>query len=105
MRRRPDLKWRVTAELPARMAGIQRDLLRSAIGVCKNGGVIVYSVCTFSHEETDDVVEACLAEGAVEAEDGPKWLMPHRIGQGRYRTGPLSEALDGFFLTRFRKVC
>ncbi|HEO70204.1 MAG TPA: 16S rRNA (cytosine(967)-C(5))-methyltransferase RsmB, partial [Candidatus Hydrogenedentes bacterium] len=96
--------WRVTAEAPARMASLQRDLLRSALALCKNGGVVVYSVCTFTPEETDEVVEACLAEGGVEAEDGPKWLNPHKIQQGRYRTSPLDGALDGFFLTRLRKV-
>jgi len=103
IRRRPDLKWRVTAETPARMAEIQRALLRSAMGLCKNGGVVVYSVCTFSPEETDAVVEACLADGGVRTEDGPPWLAKWKTNKGRYRTSPLDAGLDGFFLTRLRK--
>ncbi len=104
LRRRPDLKWRVGPELPAHMAVIQQALLRSAIELCKNGGVIVYSVCTFFQEETDEVVEACLAEGRVEPENGPDWLAPWNTQQGRYRTDPQNAGLDGFFLTRLRKV-
>lgn len=104
LRRRPDLKWRATPQLPARMAELQRALLRSAVALCKNGGVIVYSVCTFHREETDDVIEACMAEGRVEPEDGPAWLAPWRTHPGRYRTGPQDQGLDGFFLTRLRKV-
>jgi len=104
LRRRPDLKWRTTPDLPARIALTQRSLLRSAIEVCKNGGVIVYSVCTFSPEETDDVVEACLAERNVAPEDGQDWLSPWRISRGRYRTDPRQAGLDGFFLMRLRKA-
>ena len=105
LRRRPDLKWRATPDLPGRLSGLQQSLLRSAIGICKNGGVIVYSVCTFSPEETDDVIGACLGEGRVEPEDGPQWLTPWKTDQGRYRTDPQNGGWDGFFLMRLRKVC
>lgn len=103
LRRHPDLKWRMTAETIGRLAMVQRALLRSAITLCKNGGLVVYAVCTFSPEETIDVVNAALAEGAVEAEDGPAWLQPWRVTKGQYRTLPQDAALDGFFLMRFRK--
>ena len=104
LRRRPDLKWRITETAPARMAALQADLLRSAVQLCKNGGVVVYSVCTFTREETDGVRDACLAEGGVVAEDGPEWMSPWRTRPGTYRTDPLDGPLDGFYLTRLRKV-
>ncbi|MDQ1256569.1 MAG: rRNA (cytosine967-C5)-methyltransferase, partial [Candidatus Hydrogenedentes bacterium] len=104
LRRKPDLKWRVTPETPARMAALQGALLRSAVDLCKNGGVIVYSVCTFSPEETDAVVDACVAEGRVEPEDGPEWMSLWKTQKGRYRTSPQDAELDGFFLTRLRKA-
>jgi len=103
LRRHPDLKWRVTREMVNRLAATQRALLRSAVALCKNGGLVVYAVCTFSPEETIDVVNAALAEGAVEAEDGPAWLQSWRVTKGQYRTLPQDAAMDGFFLMRFRK--
>lgn len=104
IRHRPDLKWRAAPDLPARMGALQLRLLRSAVELCKNGGVIVYSVCTFSPEETDAVVKACLADGKVEPEDGQDWLKPWRISPGLYRTNPRQGGLDSFFLTRLRKA-
>jgi 16S rRNA (cytosine967-C5)-methyltransferase len=103
LRRNPDLKWRMQPEWPADLAETQRDLLRSAIRLCKNGGLIVYSVCTFSRAETDEVVQTILQEGGVVAEDGPDWLAPWRIRQGTYRVLPQEGGWDGFYFTRFRK--
>ena len=42
-RRHPELKYRMGPKAPRRLAKKQLTLLRSAIEVCKNGGVIVYS--------------------------------------------------------------
>ena len=103
MRRRPDLKWRVRPETPGRLAELQARLLRSAVELCKNDGVVVYSVCTFTPEETSSVVETCVKSLNVEFEDGPEWLAHWKTGPGQYRTTPLGGALDGFFLTRLRK--
>lgn len=104
LRRHPELKWRVRAEDPARLADEQRDLLRSAASLCKIQGVLVYSVCTFTPEETQGVVEPILGELPLEAEDGPAWLNPWKIAPGTYRVLPRKGPLDGYFLMRFRKV-
>lgn len=108
LRRRPDLKWRAEAALPAKMAAIQQALLRSALALCKNGGVVVYSVCTFTHEETDEVIDACLANGGAAPENGPGWMSPWQTQPGRFRTSLLPKSAHGvpwdeFFLTRLRK--
>ena len=103
LRRHHDLKWNSSPEAVARLAKIQADLLRSARRLCKNGGCIVYSVCTFTPEETEAVTWAVLDEGGLTPEDGPEWLHPWKTATGQYRTLPLEGALDGFFLMRFRK--
>ncbi|MBN2308724.1 MAG: RsmB/NOP family class I SAM-dependent RNA methyltransferase, partial [Candidatus Hydrogenedentes bacterium] len=105
LRRHPDLKWRVKREDPARLAETQRALLRSAVQLCKNAGVIVYSVCTLSSEETEGVVRSIVDEGAVVPEDGPEWLDQWKTETGKYRTRLDEGGLDGFFLTRLRKAC
>jgi 16S rRNA (cytosine967-C5)-methyltransferase len=58
LRRRPDARWRIDEEAPERMAALQRRLLRSAAGLVRPGGRIIYSVCTMTSVETVDVVAA-----------------------------------------------
>jgi 16S rRNA (cytosine967-C5)-methyltransferase len=105
LRRNPDLKWRIEPGDVARLADLQCALLRSAAQLCKNAGVIVYSVCTITREETEEVVGQILNEGIVEPEDGPEWLNQWKSGTGRYETMPSRDGLDGFFLMRLRKRC
>ncbi len=45
-----------------KMAKLQRELLESAIHACKVGGRIVYSTCTLTPEENEDVVLSVLAK-------------------------------------------
>jgi 16S rRNA (cytosine1407-C5)-methyltransferase len=45
-----------------KMARLQRELLESAIHACKVGGRIVYSTCTLTPEENEDVIFSLLAK-------------------------------------------
>lgn len=58
LRRRPDARWRIDADAPARLAAIQRGLLDAAAPLVKPGGRLVYSVCTLTAAETTEVAEA-----------------------------------------------
>ena len=103
LRRHPDLKWRAQPDALARLAALQLELLRSAVDLCKNDGVVVYSVCTFTRAETTDVARAIAESKDVALEEGPEWLNQWQIGPGQYRILPENEGLDGFFLMRLRK--
>ncbi len=103
LRKHPDLKWRVDADTPARLAETQCALLRSAAALCKNGGLIVYSVCTITREETEWVGARILEDGGLTPEDGPAWLEPWKIAPGTYQTRLDAGNMDGFFLMRWRK--
>ncbi len=103
LRRHPDLKWRTGPEEFETLGVAQEALLRSAIRLCKNGGLIVYSVCTFSQRETEHVFRTIAGEGFVQPEDGPKWLEEWKIGPGQYQTLPHRAGMDGFYLMRLRK--
>jgi len=103
LRRHPELKWRVTPETRASLSELQRALLRTGIRLCKNGGVVVYSVCTISRLETLEVVRDIMKTEPVKPETGPDWMEPWRKAPGQYQTLPHEEGLDGFFLMRFRK--
>ena len=103
LRRHPDLKYRISRQDISELAALQGELLRSAVALCQNQGIIVYSVCTFSTDETDEVVARILEVEPVVLEDGPTWMDTWKTNQGTYRTNPVQDGLDGFFLTRLRK--
>lgn len=105
LRRHPDLKWRMTPEAIARLAEQQLALLRSALRLCRPGGILVYSVCTFTLRETSQVVEVLVNEGLACPEDGPEYFNRWKCATGQYRILPSEGAMDGFFLTRFRAAC
>ena len=52
LRRRPDARHRITRELVAEVAELQRHLLVEAARVVRPGGTLVYSVCTLTRAET-----------------------------------------------------
>lgn len=57
LRRRPDARWRIDADAPERLAGVQADLLAAAAGLVRQGGRLIYSVCTLTAVETIGLVD------------------------------------------------
>jgi 16S rRNA (cytosine967-C5)-methyltransferase len=103
---RPDLRWRANPEGVAELAALQREILGAAARAVRPGGTIVYSTCTISPRENEQVVAALLADDPDLAaddlqSDSPLWkhpsvadhllLLPHRDGT------------DGFFVARLRR--
>ena len=103
VRHHPDLKERLKPSDITELAALQRDLLRCALRLCENGGVVVYSVCTFTRAETEGVIDPILEETGAQLEDGPPWQDRWKIATGRYRILPEPEGPDGYFWTRLRK--
>lgn len=60
IRRHPELKTRRTAEDVTRLAALQASILDNVAKVVKPGGVLVYSVCTFTREEGTQQVQQFL---------------------------------------------
>ena len=56
-RRRPEVRWRKERSDVAELAALQRRLLERAVGQLRPGGRLVYSVCTWTTEETDRVAD------------------------------------------------
>jgi 16S rRNA C967 or C1407 C5-methylase (RsmB/RsmF family) len=74
LRRNRSLVDKIGPERSARMAGRQRALLRKAVKLCRPGGRIVYSTCTFAPEENELVVAEVL-----EQLDGRLRLLPASV--------------------------
>ncbi|MHA6298820.1 RsmB/NOP family class I SAM-dependent RNA methyltransferase [Devosia sp. CAU 1758] len=60
-RRRPDTKWKLTAELLVQRQSEQAALLVEAARYVKPGGTLVYITCSILPEENDDQIAAFLA--------------------------------------------
>lgn len=61
LRRRPDARWRVTASDVAELAVIQGSILAASSALVSPGGLLAYSVCTLTADETIGVAEVFAA--------------------------------------------
>lgn len=61
LRRHPDAKWRLTPEAVPRLADLQHKLLDAVVSRLAPGGVLVYSVCTFTRAEGPAQIDALVA--------------------------------------------
>jgi 16S rRNA (cytosine967-C5)-methyltransferase len=92
IRRHPEIKWwRTEAELN-KFADVQLQILESCAKYVDDTGSMVYSVCSFEPEETDEVAKEFLRLHPEFQETARKTLFPHR------------DNTDGFFIIRFRRV-
>jgi 16S rRNA (cytosine967-C5)-methyltransferase len=88
---RPDVRWRANPGSVDELAELQRRILDAGAAALAEGGVLVYSVCTISRAEGDDVVDAFLDGREDFTAEDRRQLLPHRDGT------------DGFFIARLRR--
>jgi 16S rRNA (cytosine967-C5)-methyltransferase len=91
IRRRVDVRWRLTEEDFVRMPVQQLALVRRAVPLLRAGGTLVYSTCSLEHEENEAVVEQILRE------------LPALTLEEVQSSLPFRDGVDGAFAARFRK--
>lgn len=101
LRRRADARWRIGKDDAARLSSLQVELVLAAQDLVKDGGEIIYSVCTITDAESIEVGEklATAAPGLVPIDDFPEGWDRHGVGA---RLLPDAEN-DGMAVIRFRK--
>ncbi len=104
-RRHPDARWRLRVSDLAVMAALQREILDSAAGVVRPGGLLVYSTCSLEHEENDAQVDAFLERHpGFTLEPPPEGAVPEDVlDGGRLRVLPQRHGTDGSFAVRLRR--
>ena len=84
------------------LSSYQKQFLTSAANMVKDGGVVVYSVCTITPQECEDMVGFTEEKlGLVEAEPHPMIGMPGLNSKGQ-RFDPGLDGV-GFFIAKFVK--
>ena len=91
MRRRVDLRWRLSAKEIGRLRATQLDLLHQAAPLLKPAGILVYSTCSLEPEENSEVVNEFLAGHSDFRLERSRELLP------------FEDAVDGTFAARLVK--
>ena len=105
LRRNPDARWRVRPEDVARAATSAESILVSAARYVEEGGVLVYSVCTFTAEETTGVTQRFLESHPDFRVDDPRPFLPEAAralvtAANALETWPQRDGCDGFYALR-----
>jgi 16S rRNA (cytosine967-C5)-methyltransferase len=110
LRRRPEARWRRSAEDVTGLGGLQRSLLRSALDAVRPGGVVGYVTCSPHRAETRDVLADVLrGRDDIEVLDAPAVLaevpgLRCPEPDGRYaQFWPHRHGTDAIFLALLRR--
>lgn len=105
IRRRPEIRYNKTKKDIQSLQKLQMDIINEASKALKADGELIYSTCTLTKTENQEVVKAFLAQNkdftqikvelpneqlTIQA-DGSITIYPHQYGT------------DGFFISRFKK--
>jgi len=98
IRRHPEGKWNKSLSLIKHNQEVQRGLLKAAKELLKEGGALLYSVCSLEREEGEDNFSFALEELGYR-ELPIEWpnLPKEQQGRGTLRVFPHKNDTDGFF--------
>jgi 16S rRNA (cytosine967-C5)-methyltransferase len=100
IRKHPEIKWRRGERDVSAFGDLQGEMIRSLHGGLREGGHLVYSVCSFEPEETTDVIEKVRKEGLF----GLERPLPMLLHDEYFLSLPHVSGMDGFFIARLRKL-
>jgi 16S rRNA (cytosine967-C5)-methyltransferase len=108
LRRNPEGRWNKSSVNLRELAELQHQLLNNAAKLVKPGGKLLYSVCTFSHLETDNVIASFLKENKAFTQEKLQESLPQWgelfTDQGALRSYPYKHGgMDAFFAVRLQR--
>lgn len=99
IRRNPEIKYQ-TLDQQKELPQLQYNLLSQGAKYCKNGGLLVYSTCTLSPRENENVVEKFLKNNP----DFSLQPMEHSPNGSAMATIPIGkDGGDGFFVASMKR--
>ncbi len=108
IRRHPETRWTRSASSILECAAVQADLLDTATRYVKEGGTLVYAVCTFMPEETHKQVDGFLERHPdwerVGPPDAPFSWNDFVDDRGDLVLRPHRHDSDGFYASRLQRT-
>lgn len=83
-RKNPDLKTKTGNDTIDKNSEIQETILKAALKSFPSSEYILYSVCSFTRAETEDILASCKASHSLETVDLTTLLEKHKV---KYREG------------------
>ena len=106
--RKADIRYQASPEKIRSLAELQKQILEASRDYVRPGGVLVYSTCTLTDEENEEIRKWMLEDTRFEAESLdpflPDRLKDSQTAQGQIRILPGRFGTDGFYIARFRRV-
>lgn len=106
LKRKPDIRYNRSESDVADIVRLQKELLENAVKYIKPNGILVYSTCSISKKENDDMITYARTLG-LELDDLtayiPNILQDAIKDKGYLQILPQIAQTDGFFIARFRR--
>lgn len=108
---KPEIRWMKRPEEIAELVKLQKTLIHKGLSWLKPGGIMVYSTCTITEEENQQMVAEALTVEGVELVD-LRHLLPAEEREILLESGmdtpyleflPQISETEGFFIAAFRK--
>ena len=108
IRKKPEIRWNMSEEDIVELSKLQLKILNNASKYLKPNGILVYSTCTITEEENEEVINNFLKENKnYKLENISSYLPDYYKGEnceaGYIKLFPNINKCDGFFLARLRK--
>lgn len=107
MKRKPDIRLYKTEEDLEEITKIQKAIIQNAICYLKPNGRLVYSTCTISKKENEQIVDFIIQSSKFVLESiiekVPDCLRKYVVNKGMIQILPQMAHTDGFFIACFRK--
>lgn len=89
--RRPEIKWRLKPNDILKLSSIQKKILEAGSRFLKPKGILVYSACTISRDETYDIIKSFI-------EENKEFELMEEI-----QFSPHKDNIEGFYIAKLRK--
>ena len=108
--KKQDIKYRINEQAITELTILQKEILQNAVAYIKPGGLLMYSTCTISTKENEEMVAWLCDTFDLMLEDMSPYLpesLPEDIRKksagGMLQLLPGVHLTDGFFLARLRR--
>lgn len=102
-----DIKYRISEDEIKNIVELQKKIMENAWKYVKKGGTLIYSTCTISKDENEDMVQWIVENTPLKLESLdtylPKELISDTTKKGYLQLLPGIHKCDGFFIARLKR--